>query len=51
VSDPWVIAIVGGGDKEAIKRLFTRAIGNRGIELGTASQDALEFLRQHTVFV
>jgi hypothetical protein len=40
---------VGEGEKDAIMRFFARS-KKRPIALGTAGQDALEFLRQHTVF-
>jgi hypothetical protein len=42
---------VGIGDRAPIVNFFARHEGKRQIELGTASQDVLEFLRQHPVFV
>jgi len=41
---------VGQGDRAAITQFLARS-QKPGITLGTASQDALEFLRQHPVFV
>lgn len=42
---------VGFGERAPIEKYFASHDGKRGIELGNASQNVLEFLRQHPVLV
>lgn len=42
---------VGVGDRAPIVNFFARHEGRQQIQLGTPTQDVLEFLRQHPVFV